>query len=463
MSFDARVFQILVASPGDVQPEREIVAEIIHEWNYLNSRDRRIVLIPLRWETHSSPEMGTRPQAVINRQVVDQCDLAVGVFWTRLGTETSEAESGTAEEIERVGAQGKPVMLYFSRAATELDKVDLNEYARLKSFKEKTYPHGLVEHYNTLSEFREKFSKQLSISIRDVIAMDSTRRPGNTAGGDPITLGILVADQSTSEISGLPARLHFTRTVCRDEDKIPDLVAKTLNDSPDENEADPQPSTHDDLADVDSTNPDSLTVARDWLRIGRTARRTQGYNKDYLRQLVDYHCNEEAYRPIRFAVTAPSTSGVKDLFLELRLSLSSGGADIVNRLPFTRPFAVGDFNMGEFFIGSDAPRKSSLSLRSTKEKSEWLIEIEATAIQTQRTFVIPDRLYLRVDSDCAFSIEGTVYSSDAPPYSLHTQLEIGLTKSVMSYIDILKIAKRAVRDENLGIDIVSGEIHGLQQ
>ncbi|HEX8866652.1 MAG TPA: hypothetical protein VF821_13435, partial [Lentzea sp.] len=131
MAYDARVFQILIASPGDVPEERDIVTEVIHEWNQLNSRERSIVLLPLRWETHSAPELNERPQSVINRQVVDHCDMAVGVFWTRLGTPTDVADSGTAEEIQRVGESGKPVMLYFSRAKVDLEEVDLAEYARL--------------------------------------------------------------------------------------------------------------------------------------------------------------------------------------------------------------------------------------------------------------------------------------------------------------------------------------------
>lgn len=140
MPYDARVFQILIASPSDVQEERKILAEVIYEWNHVNSRDRRVVLLPLRWETHSSPEMGLRAQAVINKQIVDHCDMAVGVFWTRVGTPTSEAESGTAEEVARVGDAGKPVMLYFSKSKVDLDSVDLEEYMRLRDLRRRHIP-----------------------------------------------------------------------------------------------------------------------------------------------------------------------------------------------------------------------------------------------------------------------------------------------------------------------------------
>jgi hypothetical protein len=120
MAFSARVIQIFIASPGDVHDEREIATEVIQRWNDLNARERSLVLLPLGWETHSSPELGTRPQAVINRQVLDQCDLVVGIFWPRLGTPTGVSPSGTVEEIERSGNDGKSIMLYFSNAKVEL-------------------------------------------------------------------------------------------------------------------------------------------------------------------------------------------------------------------------------------------------------------------------------------------------------------------------------------------------------
>ena len=82
MSYEAKVFRILIASPTDVEEEREIAVKTIQEWNDLNSAERQIVLLPLRWETHTAPEYGKRPQEIINKQIVDQCDLLIGIFWT---------------------------------------------------------------------------------------------------------------------------------------------------------------------------------------------------------------------------------------------------------------------------------------------------------------------------------------------------------------------------------------------
>ena len=121
MAYDARVYRILIAFPSDVEEERDLVASAIQSWNDLYSHARKVVLLPLRWETHAAPEYGTRPQEVINRLIVDECDLLVGIFWTRIGSPTGIADSGTFEEIERVGKAGKPIMLYFSRVEIDPD------------------------------------------------------------------------------------------------------------------------------------------------------------------------------------------------------------------------------------------------------------------------------------------------------------------------------------------------------
>src|SRR4051812_19989380 len=114
MAYAATVFNVLIASPGDVQDERDIIREVVYEWNATHSRSRKIVLQPIGWETHSHPEMGDRAQGVLNRQVLEDADLLVAVFWTRIGTATGEAPGGSVEELTRHMDAGKPAMVYFS-------------------------------------------------------------------------------------------------------------------------------------------------------------------------------------------------------------------------------------------------------------------------------------------------------------------------------------------------------------
>ena len=167
MSYDAQVFNVMIASPGDVASERNIIREMIYEWNAVHSRARKIVLLPVGWESHSSPEMGKRPQEIINNQILDKCDLLVGVFWTRIGTSTGKYVSGTVEEIEKHIDAGKPTMLYFSEQPARLDSVDSEQYEKLKVFKASCKSRGIYETYDNHSEFKEKFYHHLQIKVNE--------------------------------------------------------------------------------------------------------------------------------------------------------------------------------------------------------------------------------------------------------------------------------------------------------
>lgn len=164
--YRSRVFNVMLASPGDVATERRTAKDVIHEWNSLNSETARTVLMPVGWETHSSPLLGDRPQAIINKQVLERSDLLVAIFWTRLGTATGAALSGTVEEIEWHMKSGRPTMLYFSAVPVAPESVDLDQLRALKEFKKSISTSGLFESYESISEFREKFARQLAHVIK---------------------------------------------------------------------------------------------------------------------------------------------------------------------------------------------------------------------------------------------------------------------------------------------------------
>jgi hypothetical protein len=167
MSYIAKTFNVMIASPGDVASERSIVRDVVYEWNAVHSISRKIVLLPIAWESHSSPEMGASPQSIINNQVLDKCDLLIGVFWTRIGTATDDFQSGTIEEIEKHIATGKPAMLYFSSQPVAMDTVDLDQVAKLKSFKESCRGRGLYEGYDSHSDFRTKLYRHLQLKVNE--------------------------------------------------------------------------------------------------------------------------------------------------------------------------------------------------------------------------------------------------------------------------------------------------------
>lgn len=191
------------ASPSDVTEEREIAVRVVQEWNDLNAAERQLVLLPLRWETHSAPEYGKRPQEVINRQIVDNCDLLVGIFWTRVGSPTGAADSGTLEEIERVASRGHPVMLYFSQAKQDPDNIDLDQLGKLRDFKKKIFPKALIETYSGPVEFRDKLAKQIEIQLRSLLVEQSDGEKQDTVARPITDIVLRYSDPETGRISAL--------------------------------------------------------------------------------------------------------------------------------------------------------------------------------------------------------------------------------------------------------------------
>jgi hypothetical protein len=165
MPYQATVLRVMIASPKDVDDEREIIRAVIHEWNAVNSAKRQLVLLPVGWETHSSPQMGEPPQAIINRQVLEACDILIAVFWTRLGSPTGSFPSGTVEEVKRHIANGKEAMIYFSSRPISPEKLNPEQFQNVVRFKEECKAEGLIQEYGSLEEFRATVSRQLAINL----------------------------------------------------------------------------------------------------------------------------------------------------------------------------------------------------------------------------------------------------------------------------------------------------------
>lgn len=166
MPYDAKVFQVLIASPGDVREEREIARDALHEWNDLFSSSKRTVLLPVGWESHSAPMLGDRAQEIINKQVLEKCDYLIGIFWTRLGTPTGEFDSGTVEEIEKHMLSGKPASIYFSSRPVAPESFEPDQYRKLQEFKDKCTKWGLIQQYDDLADFRDKLRRHLVITLQ---------------------------------------------------------------------------------------------------------------------------------------------------------------------------------------------------------------------------------------------------------------------------------------------------------
>lgn len=181
MTFDARVLAVLIASPGDTADARDVVERTIMSWNRDRARGERVVLLAVRWEVDAVPELGGDGQSVINRQLVDDCDVVVALFYARLGAPTSRASSGTVEEIERARRRGLPVHVYFSEMPLPRG-VDPHELNRLNEYRNDLQSQGLLGSYASLDDLSAKVRSALEHDVRQIVAVAPVTTEGTTTG-----------------------------------------------------------------------------------------------------------------------------------------------------------------------------------------------------------------------------------------------------------------------------------------
>jgi hypothetical protein len=165
----ALVLNVLVASPADVSQERSVVADVIHAWNAAHYQTTGTMLHAVRWETHSYPASGDRPQAILNKQIVESGDILIGIFGYTLGTPSGTALSGTIEEIEEFRKAGKHVALYFSTADVPRT-ADRDQLKALEDFRRERRNDTLYGTFGTPEELRLLVTQHLPKIVAEVSA-----------------------------------------------------------------------------------------------------------------------------------------------------------------------------------------------------------------------------------------------------------------------------------------------------
>ena len=195
----------MIASPSDVNAERRAIREAILDWNYKNSRENGIVLMPLGWETHSAPLLGEgqdkRGQKVINDMVLKHSDVLVAIFKARIGSPTGKAVSGTIEEIELHCSVGKPVLRYFGKVTKGhsvllrisnvfnktmplfLERIEQDR--TVQAYKKECMKNGLIHEYLNCRELKENFYGHLQLVINRLKDKEKRKTPEHSIAGAP--------------------------------------------------------------------------------------------------------------------------------------------------------------------------------------------------------------------------------------------------------------------------------------
>lgn len=174
MPSKATVYRALIASPSDVQEEREATKDVIIQWNAANSRQQGAYIEPVLWETHVGNDLGDGPQEIISDQVLDACDFVIGVFWSRIGTPTDEEAGGAVEEVKKMAFdRGKPAIVSFCERDIPRDRLDVSQLKKLEEFEQECEDAGLYFKYRSVEEFKNQLYQEVSHTMNQFLEADA--------------------------------------------------------------------------------------------------------------------------------------------------------------------------------------------------------------------------------------------------------------------------------------------------
>ena len=127
--------------------------------------------------------MGADAQAVINQQIGDAYDVYIGIMWSRFGSPTPRAGSGTEEEFDRAlkratqsGGRVK-IMFYFKNDPLPLTEIDHEQLKRISEFKAKLREQGVL-----YSDYQGDFADHVRIHLsREIIDFVNSSRDAVSA------------------------------------------------------------------------------------------------------------------------------------------------------------------------------------------------------------------------------------------------------------------------------------------
>lgn len=186
---------VFLASPSDVQHERDLISDIAVRWNMRHGRTKAVFIELLRYETSVSAGFGDDGQSVINEQIGDDYDALIAVFWNRIGTATDRSASGSVEEIEKAIARFKSdgnveVAVYFKQAAANVDSLDLQQVQGIRDLKKRLETEGSLH---------KPFSNDGQLTLEIEMLFDRLARRFSSGDAEKKTKS--VSKLSTSAIS----------------------------------------------------------------------------------------------------------------------------------------------------------------------------------------------------------------------------------------------------------------------
>lgn len=151
---DWTIFEVFIASPSELERERDAVERAIQEWNSNVGKNMRVVLVSLRWE-QLAPQLKTEAQPYINQAQVERADILIAFFWNKAG-------KGTIKEVDLFLSMGKSrtAMVYFK--TTETRAPELNKLVR------RLQALGLTGKFKDSRDLTSQVKENLTSHVKDL-------------------------------------------------------------------------------------------------------------------------------------------------------------------------------------------------------------------------------------------------------------------------------------------------------
>lgn len=169
-----RIIRVFVSSPGDVAKEREVLDDVVSSINKTDGQRGQFRLDLFRWEDDVTPQIGPRPQIVVDQQTPSY-DIYLGIMSTRFGTPTERAGSGTESEfrdaLQSWESTGTPwITFYFDDAPKASRKPEeVKQYLKVCEFREELEGKGIVAGYTGVRGNRDAFYEKVDLHLRTIV------------------------------------------------------------------------------------------------------------------------------------------------------------------------------------------------------------------------------------------------------------------------------------------------------
>lgn len=198
---------IFVASPSDVSEEREMVRNAIRDYNSIVGVNQGVHCRFIGWEDNVHSSMGNDGQDVINSQVGDDYDIFLCILWTKLGSPTPRALSGTVEEYDRALARYKKdpsnvhIGFYLKTDPIAPEEIDPDQLKLKNDFVAKVRSDGCLTINVSSDDFEKRIMKEITSIVTNLLISEKEQKPASAP--DEKVIATDPPEENTHESEGL--------------------------------------------------------------------------------------------------------------------------------------------------------------------------------------------------------------------------------------------------------------------